>query len=158
MRVLFLVLGILVASFTFSAPAYADNVGTLIEVELFKDFTATGYGNTCEGVGEFGGAFKAGSVLYVGIPFDAKTPFEGAIGSAQMRGSELTDRGTCLIRYVGSAPRGITALGYMAQDPYGSFSPVYVSGVGQGVTNAPISRPDMPSLTQLLRLPMFAKA
>lgn len=153
MRGLVLVFGLLAGSLALSAPAHADNVGTLIELEFFTDFEPTGYGDTCEG-DDASSAFRAGSVLYLGIPFDEMSPAERPIGSARMEGSELTERGTCLIRYVGSAPRGITALGYVARDPNGSFSPVYVSGVGQGVTNVPVSRRDMPSITQLLRLPM----
>lgn len=135
-------------------PARADNVGTLVELEFFKLFVPTGYANTCQGDPEdsYVSAFRAGSVLILGVPFE--TPVVRPIGSAQMQGSELTDRGTCLIRYIGSVPRGITALSYQARDPNGTLSANYTSGVGQGVTNQPISRPDMPSVTQILRLPM----
>lgn len=34
----------------------------------------------------------------------------------------MTDRGTCLIHYIGSVPRGITALSHLVRAPEGTLS------------------------------------
>jgi hypothetical protein len=132
-----------------AAPANAVNVGTVFELEFFKDFEPTGYGNTCQGTGS-AGAFKAGSVLLLGIPFG---PGPGSMGTAQMQVSELSGRGTCVIRYVGTAPLGLKWLEFQARDPFGAVSPVYADPKGE--TPVPISRPDQPSISQLIHMEMF---
>lgn len=75
----FAVSGMFVVSIAWSPPAQAVDVGTIFELEFFEDFEPTGYGNTCQGTGNFAGAFKAGSVLLLGVPFG---PGPGSMGTA----------------------------------------------------------------------------
>lgn len=152
-----------VAAVTLAPPASAVNVGTLVEVELVKLFEPTGYANTCQGTGD-ASPIRAGSVFFFGWPWVPNTPIEKPTGTAQMLSSELTDHGTCLIRYVGTAPSppGIPGLNdpnhilvrYQMRDPFGNVTGTYL-GYPQ-IT--PMSEPDMPSISQRVHCEMFAGA
>lgn len=135
-------------------------VGTIIELELFKFFQPSGYGNTCQGTDQ-AAAFKAGSVMSLVFPSGSWTPpqLRGlSVGSAQNQGSELTDRGTCIIRYLGTAQQGLNAFTFVVTDPFGMRSLEYTiikSDTYPGPTVTPLSRPDMPSVAQSIHVDMF---
>lgn len=153
--------GIVGSAVALSVPARAANVGTIFELELFKFFEPTGYANTCQGNGS-AKEFRAGSVIFISVPFPDQIPVARHFGSAQMQGSELTDRGTCIIRYIGTAPQGMSQFSMQAQDPFGAIGPDYTiidtDKYGPGAIVTPLSRPDMPSVSQMIYLDMFKLA
>lgn len=159
--VLAMALGLIGIALTSPAPAQAANVGTIFELELFKFFEPTGYANTCQGSGS-ASEFRAGSVLFISVPFPDKPPVARSLGSAQMQGSELTDHGTCIIRYIGSAPQGMSQFSMQAQDPFGAvgsdYTIIHSDKYGPGAIVTPLSRPDMPSISQKIYLDMFQLA
>jgi hypothetical protein len=155
---------LLAGSLALPAPAQAANVGTIFEFEMFKFFAPTGYADTCQGAGQ-AEAFKAGSVLSLGVPFPTEAPArlrDLSLGSGQMQGSELTDRGTCIIRYLGSARQGVEEFSFYVKDPFGLNSPNYTTihteKYGRGAATVPVSRPDLPSISQSIHLDMFSQA
>lgn len=149
------------ASLLAAPTAAGANVGTLVEVELFKLFEPTKYSNTCEGV-DAGASFGAGSIFFFGDPRAETRPIDEPIGTAQMQSAELTDHGTCLIQYVGTAPnppgnwsrtRTDILIRFQVSDPFGESSGSYLAPVPV----QPISRPDLPSISQRVYIAMYAQ-